>query len=271
VLAHHTSSPPSETPGAPTIRTSFDPPAVQFGDPLTLHIAARLDNRTVLPGTFRLTSGVSPLTQLGPSRTTRSTRGHVTVISVAIPTVCIVDACIADAGETPIHLPVVNAQVTGTDGRPRPLSTTWPKLLVGSRVSSADLKRQAPPLRTDTAPAAPTYRIAPHTLAWLLDAASVLLAAIGIWAGARQVAAIVRSRRAPGEVDQLREALRFLRESEARQAPDRRRALNLLARVLERRGHEHASASSSLAWSRPAPTPERAAELAAQIEGGEES
>jgi hypothetical protein len=85
------------------------------------------------------------------------------------------------------------------------------------------------------------------------------------------MAAIVRSRRTPGDVDQLREALRYLRESEARQAPDRRRALNLLARVLERRGHEHASASSSLAWSRPAPTPERAAELAAQIEGGEES
>ena len=42
---------------------------MQFGDPLTLHIAARFDNRVVLPGTFRLTSNVAPLTQLGPTRT----------------------------------------------------------------------------------------------------------------------------------------------------------------------------------------------------------
>jgi hypothetical protein len=268
-LAHHTSSPPSQPVGAPTIRTSFDPPAVQFGDLVTLHIAVRLDNRTVIPDTFRLTSGVSPLTQLGPTRTTRTTRGHVTVISVAIPAACIVNACVARPGDTQIHLPVVTAQVTGTNARPRPLSTIWPRLLVGSRVAAGDLARVAPPLRTDTAPAAPTYRIAPRTLGWLLDAAAVLLAAVGIWASARQITAIVRARRAPKEADQLAEALRYLRESGARPAPDRRRALGLLARVLEGRGLEHADASSRLAWSRGAPSPESTTELATRVESRE--
>ncbi|HZO33879.1 MAG TPA: hypothetical protein VFB17_02265 [Gaiellaceae bacterium] len=266
VVAHHTSSPPSQAAGAPTVRTSYEPPAAQFGDLLTLHIAARLDNRTLLPGTFRLTSGVAPLTQLGRTTTTRTTRGHVTVISVSIPTVCIVNACVAGRGETRIRLPVVTAVVTGTDGRPRPISTTWPKLLIGSRVTTADLARKAPPLRADTVPAAATYRIAPRRLGWLLDGAAVLLAAAGIWFGARQIAAIVRARRMPAEVDPLAEALRYLREAGSRQAPDRRRALGLLARVLERRGLEQADASNELAWSRPAPSAESAAELASQID-----
>jgi hypothetical protein len=268
VLSHNTSSPPSEAVGAPTMRTSFDPPAAQFGDAVTLHIAARLDNRTVLPATFHLTSGVAPLTQLGPSRTTQTTRGHVSVISISIPTSCIVDACIARQGETPIRLPVATAQVTGSDGRPRPVATTWPKLLIGSRVTTRDLARQAPPLRTDTQPSAPTYRIAPRTLARLLDAAAVLLAAVGIAAGARQLTAIVRDRRRPAGVDQLAEALRYLHESRSRPAPDRRRAIGMLARVLERRGHEHADVSNDLAWSRTAPSADSAADLAAQIEGG---
>ena len=268
VIAHHTSAPRAQAAGAPAIRASFDQPTVQFGDALTLHVAARLDNRTVLPDTFRLTSGVSPLTTLGRSVTTRTTRGHVTVISVSIPTACIVTACVADPGETHVSLPVVSAQVTGTDGRPRPLSTTWPRLVIGSRVSTRDLEHRAPPLRTDTALAAPSYRIAPRRLGLLLDAAAVVLAAVGIWFGARQITAIVRDRRNPADVDQLAEALRLLCESGTRATPDRRRAIGLLARVLERRGHEHADASNNLAWSRSAPTPESASELAARIEDG---
>ncbi len=267
VLGHDTSAPPSDSAAAPSVRTSFVPPAVQFGDPLTVQVAVRLDDRSVLPDSFRLTSGVAPLTQLGPTRTTRTSRGHVTVVSIAIPTVCVVDACIAKPGETRVHLPVVVAHVTGIDGRLRQVSATWPPLLVGSRVTAADLQHEAPPLRANTAPAPPSYRIAPTLLARLLEALAILLAAGGVVLAAGQVVAIVRRRRRPEEVDPLELALRRVRESQARSAPDRRRALGQLARVLDRRGLDDAEPARGLAWSRPAPTPESATELAGRIEG----
>lgn len=268
LLGHDTSSPRSDSAAAPTVRTSFAPSAVQFGDPLTVQLAVRLDDRSVLPDSFRLTSGVAPLTQLGPTRTTRTSRGHVTVVSLTIPTVCVVDACVAKPGETRVHLPVVAAHVTGIDGRVRQVSATWPPLLVGSRVTAADLRHDAPPLRADTAPAPLSYRISPRLLAGLLDALAVLLAAGAVLLASRQAAAIVRRRRRQEELDALELALRRVRESEGRSAPDRRRALAQLARVLDHRGLDDAEPARDLAWSRPAPTPESATELAGRIEGG---
>lgn len=265
-LGRSVSSPRAGATSATTVRTSFEPPAVQFGDPLTLHIAARFDNRVVLPGTFRLTSSVAPLTQLGPTRTKRTSRGHLAVVSVSIPTVCVVEACVKRPGQTRIHLPVVSGHVTGVDGRVRAVKATWPPLLIGSRIVSSDLSRAAPPLRADTSPAPPTFRIAPSRLALVLDVLSVLLAATGIWIASRQVLAIVRRRRAAAEVDQLDAALRQVRQSESRPAPDKRRALGHLARILDRRGLDHADSTNDLAWSRPVPTTEGVSELAGRIE-----
>lgn len=265
-LGRSVSSPHAGATSATTVRTSFEPSAVQFGDPLTLHIAARFDNRVVLPGTFRLTSSVAPLTQLGPTVTKRTSRGHLTVISVSIPTVCVVEACVKRPGETRVHLPIVSGHVTGVDGRVRAVTTTWPPLLIGSRIVSSDLSQASPVLRADTSPAAPTFRIAPGRLALLLDALAVLLAATGIWLASRQVLAIARRRREAAEADQLDVALRQLRQSESRPAPDRRRALGQLARVLDRRGLDHADTTNDLAWSRPAPTTEGVSELAGRIE-----
>lgn len=266
LLAHDVPSTHSGATAATTVRTSFEPPAVQFGDPLTLHIAARFDNRVVLPSSFRLTSSVVPLTQLGPVQTDRTRRGNLTVVSVSIPVACIAPACVAGPGETRIHLPVVSGHVTGVDGRVQSVTATWPPLLIGSRVSSSDLAHAAPPLRADTSPIAPTFRISPSRLALLLDVLAVLLAASGVWLASRQVTAIVRSRREAAEADQLTTALRRVRQSENRPAPDRRRALGNLARVLDRRGLEQADATNDLAWSRPAPTPEGVADLAGKIE-----
>jgi len=265
-LGRSVSAPRAGATSATTVRTSFEPPVVQFGDPLTLHVAARFDNRVVLPGTFRLTSSVAPLTQLGPTRTERTRRGHLTVVSVSIPSVCVVEACVKRPGETRIHLPVVSGHVTGVDGRVRAVRATWPPLLIGSRIVSSDLSRASPPLRADTAPAPPTFRIAPSRLALLLDVLSVLLAATGIWIASRQVLALARRRRAAVDVDQLDIALRQVRQSESRPAPDKRRALGQLARILDRRELEHADATNDLAWSRPAPTTEGVSELAGVIE-----
>jgi len=265
-LGRSVSSPHAGATSATTVRTSFEPPAVQFGDPLTLHIAARFDNRVVLPGTFRLTSSVAPLTQLGPTTTKRTSRGHLTVVSMSIPTVCVVEACVKRPGETRVKLPIVAGHVTGVDGRLRAVTAAWPPLLIGSRIVSSDLSRTSPVLRADTAPAAPTFRIAPDRLALMLDVLSVLLAATGIWLGSRQVLAIVRRRRETAEADQLDVALRQVRESESRTAPDRRRALGHLARILDRRGLDHVEATNDLAWSRPAPTTDGVSELAGRIE-----
>jgi hypothetical protein len=66
---------------------------------------------------------------------------------------------------------------------------------------------------------------------------------------------IVRRRRRPASVDELGRALRLAREAERRPEQDRRRALGLLARLLEARDRRLAGTASDLAWSKP--TPER--------------
>ncbi len=68
---------------------------------------------------------------------------------------------------------------------------------------------------------------------------------------------LARRRRGEPTVDELERALRLAREAETRPPPDRRRALGLLARLLDRRDRRLSGAASELAWAEP--EPERAA------------
>ena len=56
----------------------------------------------------------------------------------------------------------------------------WPSLHVTSRIAAADLAAATPPFRGDTLPPPPAYRIAPDTLALVLDVLAALLAAAGV-------------------------------------------------------------------------------------------
>jgi hypothetical protein len=248
------------------VQAALAPQTVQFGDELTARVVVLLDGTAVRAGSLRTTYGFAPLTQLGAGRTTRTRHGRLSVVSVSVPVACLAEACATGAGETRIALPQVTAQATTRRGGTLRGTARWPLLHVTTRVAAADLAAAKPPLRSDTLPPPPAYRIAPNTLALVLDLLAALLAAAGVGLATWLGFALARRRRTPPATDELELALRRAREAEARPAPERRRAIGLLARLLEARGGRLGGAASELAWSKPTPEPEALSSLVTEIE-----
>jgi hypothetical protein len=259
----HSASAPVIAPTAPLdVATSFDPPVVQFGDRIFAHVVVALDTRLVRPQTLRFTDDLAPLTQLGPARMSRSTQGNLELVTVAIPVSCLSAACVARSGEARVGLPLIRASAVERGGRSARASAAWPALSVRGRVTASDLAASSPPFEADTAPPAATYRIAPATLATLLDVLAALCALSAIALAGWQVNLLLQRRRPqPGALER---ALRLTREAERRPAPDRRRALALLGRALGR--DRHSGPTRRLAWSEPVPEPHELEDLVADIE-----
>jgi hypothetical protein len=260
-------APPAIVPTAPlAVRAVFDPPTVSFGDRVVARVVVLLNSTAVRPDTLKLTVGVAPLTQLAAPQTTRTTRGNLAVVTYEVPAVCVTDGCIAPTGDLALRLPRVTATVSARSGSVTRAAVAWPVLHVHGRVNAADLVGR-PHFRGDTTPAAPSYWIAPSTLAALLDGLAVLLVLGGFAMAALEARRLVRRRRAraPGG-GELERALRLAREAESRPPPDRRRALGLLARLLDRRDARLAAEASGLAWAKPQPEPEAISGLVEEIE-----
>jgi hypothetical protein len=123
----------------------------------------------------------------------------------------------------------------------------------------------AHPLRSfhrQTTPPPISYNIRPSLLRALLLGAVVLLLAIAVaiaWPLLRRLVPEPHDDRTP-----LQRALDLVRASLSRPPPDRRRALDLLARSV---GREPASDEAlELAWSRPDPEPKRVEQLVERVE-----
>ncbi|HYA09344.1 MAG TPA: hypothetical protein VEG24_07115, partial [Gaiellaceae bacterium] len=189
------------------------------------------------------------------------------IVTYEVPGACVTDGCIAPAGDLPLRLPRVTATVATRSGGVARAAAVWPVLHVHGRVNAADLAGARPRFRGDTTPAAPSYRIAPSTLAALLDGLAVLLVLGGVAIAAREARRLARRRRGRAAAGgELERALRLAREAESRPSPDRRRALGLVARLLDARDARLATAASELAWAKPQPEREAMSGLVAEIE-----
>jgi hypothetical protein len=261
----HSASAPAVAPTARVeVAASFDAPVAGFGDRILARVVVALDTRRVRPTTLRLTDHLAPLTQLGAAATARLTQGSLELVTVVVPVSCLTAACVGRSGVVQVVPPLVHASVLARDGRIVRTSAAWPTLSVRDRVSASDLAAATPPFAADTTPPTPTYRIAPRTLATLLTLLAVLCAvgAIAV-AGWEAHLRIARGRRQPTALEQ---ALRLTREAERRAAPDRRRALALLGRALER--DQRSAAVRKLAWSESVPEPHELEEIVTDIEQG---
>jgi len=131
------------------------------------------------------------------------------------------------------------------------------------RATAAQVSRPLRSFRRQTAVSAPSYRIAPSTLRVLtlvLAALAVAIAAALAWPLARGLV--------PRRVDRrsrLERALALVRASLRRDADDRRRALDVLGRVL--RHGPLRDEVLALAWSGPEPEPARMQSLIERAEG----
>jgi hypothetical protein len=253
-------------PVAPlVVRLALEPAQAEFGDPVTAHVVVLLDRRDVRPSTLKLSDAIAPLTVLGAPRTTTATRGGLTIVSVEVPGACLTLPCVARSGDTKVALPRVVATVSTRDGRTLRAVKVWQPLRIRAGVTAADLAAARPPFRGTTRAPAPSYRIAPSALAGLLDALAVVLVLGGVALGVYEAVRLTR-RRAAASGGELERAIRLARQSETRPAPDRRRALALLARLLGGREGQLAGAASELAWSRPNPEDAPLRELVGEIE-----
>ena len=268
LLGRNTSLPAAAPTATFAVHLSFEPPSVQFGDAVTAHVVVLLDRDSVRPATLKLSDDIAPLTQLGPAKTTRLTSGRLAVVSVELSGACLTLPCVAHSGETPVRLPRVTAAVATRGGEVLHARAVWPALHIHSRVTAADLAPARPAFRADTAPPAPSFRIAPPALALLLDVVAALLVAAGVALATYQLVLFQRRRRRAvgGDGGELELAIRLAREAESRPEPDRRRALGLLARLLDAREGRLAGAASDLAWSRRKPETDAVSELVGEIE-----
>ena len=247
------------------VSASFEPAAVQFGDRVVARVVVLADGGAVDVSRLRVVEGVSPLSQLGPAQVTRTTRGRLLVATYEVPAACLTEQCLAASGPARLHLPAARVTAPRRAGGAEQAVAAWPVLEVRGRVTAADLAPSSPGFRRDLTPPAVGYRIAPGTLALLLDAAASLLAVAGVAFAAWQAVVVVRRRRALDTRSELTRALDLLREAESRPPADRRRAVGLLARLLQPRDGRLADEADTVAWSEPAPSPDALERLAEQV------
>jgi hypothetical protein len=249
-------------PSAPLIaRANFDPSAPAFGDRISATITVEIDRRRARAQTLHLSYDLAPLQPIGPARAIRVTRGDVELMTIAIPVACISDACLAAHGISQLRLAPAKASIATATGV-RSVSAAWPSLAIRDRVRSADVNALQPPVEADASPLPPTYRASPATLATIIDIAAVLLGLSAVGLAAWELLLARRRRRAP-EVA-LARAIRLARSAQALPGPERRRALELLARALGR--SELHRQATRLAWSEPTPEPDELELLVEAIE-----
>jgi hypothetical protein len=248
------------------VRATFDTPIVQFGDAIRAHVIVMVDPTQVRSSSVRIVGGAAPLTSLSSARTTRTTRGGTLIIAVTRTFSCISGDCVNAKGDATPALPPVAVTAAGKRGTIVHATAAWPVLHVRGRVSAADLARSSPPFRANTSPPPPTYPLTPSTLAWLLDGVALVLALVAGGLAVSVALRLARRVRSTPTSGELERAVRLTREAESRPPPDRRCALGLLARLLDKHDRRLSGAASDLAWAKPDPERESLATLVSDIE-----
>jgi hypothetical protein len=260
-LSHGATGTIAAPSAAITARANFDPPAAAFGDRIDATLTIEIDRRRARAQTLRLSYDLAPLQPIGPARTTSVIRSGVELMTIAVPVACISDACLAAGGVAQLRLDPATVSIATAEGV-RSVSAAWPALAVRDRVRTADVNAAQPPVEADASPLPPTYSVSPGTLATILDVVAALLGVSAVALAAWELELIARRRRTP-EVP-LARAIRLARSAQALAAPERRRALELLARTLGR--SELRSHATRLAWSQPTPEPAELELLVTAIE-----
>jgi hypothetical protein len=279
---------PGRAPEVPPPRggmiiASSIPRAALFGDTLDGRVDIVVDRRRIDPASIEVTPTPGNWLVVAPPGVERTDSGATTHLVYRFSYRCLVSACLppdpSNRGRVLVPVAPVRIAFVGSDGRRVKRLARWPRVEAASRVSPRDLVRLSPtsqlPYHATIAVPAPTYRISPTLLTWLLACGGgVLLALAGLL--------VVRfSRAAPAiapaepdaeeafvrELTPLERALVLLdRARERGGVPDQRRALENLAGELRQAGAADLAGSATvLAWAEAPPSPERTGALAAAV------
>lgn len=225
----------SLAPAASAVTLSATPARASFGDAVVVTATA--------DGPIDLELGF--WTALSPPETV--TRGGATTVSQRV--ICLAEACVPNTAERFVQLPTASAGGERTRAR----------ILVAARVAPEAVAASKALYRRDTSVAPSRSHGALVAVFVLAAVALVVLAALVFVPRRRREEAFERAPQ-----DALERAVRLLRESAGRPAPDRRRAADLVGRVAP----GSADAARGIAWARRDPGVEDVEQLAGRVAGG---
>jgi hypothetical protein len=281
----HTASPlPSEPVPAIQAEGELSPRSALFGETVTARVDVTLKRALIDPDSVRVATDFEPWRPVGRPRRTRQDGEQTSHVRTTWILRCLTSSCLPP--QRPLQVLFTSATVTydraGNGPSGQRLTVNWPTLYVHSRIAPTALAPPAlgggsspfeMPWRADlvSMPAA-SYRVDPDTAQIGLFAAAAGFGGLGL-----ALAYVGRPRRRPKPVlvpeappapvlTPLEQALALLEDRVTTDgAPDRRRALELIAVELALRGnHDLALRARRLAWSEQLPGVERTSGIAEQ-------
>jgi hypothetical protein len=256
---------------AVSVASSIEPDVVAFGTPVVATADVVVDTTVVNPSSITLQTDFSPYdVSAGPVvvRKVEGATGHVTFRYTLR---CLREGCepAGARGIARFESGLVRYRFKDNPGVGRDV-VDWPAVIVASRVATPDVEA----IRwraSETQLPAVTTRFGPKTLAVVLLLGALALAACAVWLGRRlwHVPAAVEETTPRDERPPLQRALELARAGAANgaAAPDRRRALELVARELDAVGlGDLAEEARELAWSPRASGAEEIESLARRAE-----
>jgi hypothetical protein len=242
-----------------TADTQLSRSATLFGDSLRASVIALVDRDRIDPSRVGFQSDFRPYVRIGIPHLTRHDGGRLTRLVYSAELICLTNTCLSKDKPEPIRVRFPEAHIfyTSRNGGPRrTLRVPWLALTIAPRTTVPDLNGADPFLqpswRATTDPAAVSYDVSPNTLEKLLYAGASLLFLLGL-AALVQFVRTGKLRLRP--LPPLERAV-LLVERAPDQGPERRKALEVLARELSRSGEpELALVARELAWAEPSPLP----------------
>jgi hypothetical protein len=244
---------PEELPTQIAVQTRIDPREHGIGDRIMAELVVLVDTSVVDPGSIRPLIDYEPYDRIGDVQKTVTQEGSVARFIYRIPLMCLAEAC-APSEETPITELPAGTVFYRFRQAPRPVGREieWPQMNFVERATDEEVEDGQ--WRVDAPAITPvSYRFNPGWLAALLFVAALaflLVAAAIVWQA-------VERRREPeaGPVVDTRPPLERALDA-ARLAslngavPERRRALERVARELSALGEDELAARArTLAWS----------------------
>lgn len=237
---------------AAVLRAAVAPTSPAFGDAFSYVVEARGEGVAGL----RIDADTSPFVELAAPRIAR--KGDV--LRVVFRLACVEHMCLPLDGPREVVLGPARALV----GAVVVARAEEVRVVVRPRVTAAAVRAGRPVYLAPRSLPKLTTTVEPSRLAKILAACALLLVA-----AAATIA--LRRRPAPAAADDLERAIRLAREAAGRQPPDRRRAADLLARILRARADGVLARDAvEVAWARPEPSPAGMQALADSAEGGRE-
>ncbi len=247
-----------------TVSTNLTPRAILFGDTVLAEVDVTIDTRVDDPSTLNVTPALGAWSIVKPATSTVSRAGPLLRRTYLFTVACRTASCVPAGARRTLTLPAALVTVRTRAGKTVRLRESWPSVVEASRLPAGAATATKPPFLLQTTPPPLHPRVSAKLAADALDAVALLLALGAVAILLRELRR--RFVRVPPPVPDIERALRLVREAERRPAPDRRKALALLARVVPATDTAGLGADAArAAWERESPSPETLGELANRV------